>query len=453
MARNGGQRLTDRFALDVTEENVFDALDQWAEDKFWPALGSASIDDSAFRELKLEIDTTRRSAALKQQMEQGEVTEARLLTKPGVSRKRHIGIRLPTGITYQAGDYLAILPTNPPATIRRVMKRFSLPWDAMMTIDPSAITFLPTGEQLSVHDILSSMVELNQSVTAKLTTTLSRCIADGKAGQDLLTRAKDPRTLESTTLLDLLEEYPSADFPFGAYLAAMPAMRIRQYSISSSPLAQPSIATLTWSVVDAPPKGQSNNNNTTANFLGTCSTYLERLTPGDKVQLALRPSRSGFHPPSDNSTPLLMACAGTGLAPFRGFVAERAIKTAAGATLAPALLFYGLSAPDEDDMYREEFDAWEAQGVVSIRRAFSQRPEMSEGCRYVQNRILHDRKEVVESFRRGALVYVCGAGRVGVGVEGVMAEIRMEERGIGEEEARRWVQEQKSERFWADIFS
>jgi cytochrome P450/NADPH-cytochrome P450 reductase len=279
--------------------------------------------------------------------------------------------------------------------------------------------------------------------------TLTKCLADEKQSQELQALAKDDKKLKGLTLLALLEKYPSAEFSFGAFLAAMPAMRVRQYSISSSPLSDPSVATLTWSVLDAPDK----SGRTDGNFLGVCSTYLERLSPGDWVQIALRPSRTGFQPPSDDTSAMIMACAGTGLAPFRAFVSERAIKKSQGADIGPALLFYGAHAPDEDDMYKEEFDAWEQQGVVSVHRAFSAAPERTKGCKFVQDRIWEDREEVADMFRNGAHVYLCGAGIVGIGVEQAMARIRCEQKGCSEEEAKAWVAEQKGGRYWADVFS
>jgi cytochrome P450/NADPH-cytochrome P450 reductase len=202
-------------------------------------------------------------------------------------------------------------------------------------------------------------------------------------------------------------------------------------------------------VIDAPDKSGRTN----GNFLGVCSTYLERLSPGDWVQIALRPSRTGFHPPGDDNAAMIMACAGTGLAPFRGFMSERAIKKEQGSDVGPALLFYGLNGPDEDDMYRDEFDKWEKQGVVSVRRAFTLASEQSKGCKYVQDRIWEDRDEVADMFRKGAQVYLCGAGVVGVGVEQAMARIKRQESGCSEEEAKAWVAEQKGGRYWADVFS
>lgn len=450
-AKNGGVPLTDRVALNVTEANVFDALDEWTKTKLWPSLGYDQDDDTlGMEEFKVQIDPQRRGGALKQDLQLGQIVETRLLTtKPGSPRKRHLSIALPSGMTYQTGDYLAVLPLNSSRVVQRVLRRFKLPWDAMLTIDPKAITSLPKGQQLSAHDILSGMVELSQPVTAKALSAVKATISDEEEIAAVERFTSDARALSATSLLEILELCPSSSFSFGAFLGCLPAMRVRQYSISSSPLADPSVCTLTYSVIDAPPRSGSQG----GHFHGVCSTYLERLSIGDTVQIGLRPSRTGFNVPADDERPIIMACAGTGLAPFRAFVHERAIKQEAGRKIGPALLFYGLNAPDEDDMYRDQFDEWEKRGVVSVRRAFTDANDQSEGCKFVQDRIWHDREQVLELFRRNAALYFCGAGIVGSGVDKAIMQIRIEQAQCSEEEAKKWVSEQKGERYWADTFA
>jgi cytochrome P450/NADPH-cytochrome P450 reductase len=456
LVKNGGRRLVERAALNVTEGNVFDAFDEWLEKSLWPSLGSSNAGAAAGpKELKLEIDTQSRSTALGQEMQQGEVTETRLLSsesRAGGSRKRHIGIRLPSGSTYRAGDYLAVLPLNPHETVVRVLQRFSLPWDARIKIDAdTATTFLPTGERISAHDILTGMVELGQPVTGKSISAVADSIPDAQERKKLQEESENLDFQKTNvTLLDLLERYPSATLPFGAFLAALPAMRVRQYSISSSPLRDPSVCTLTYSVIDAPHKSNSKGGH---NFLGVCTNYLDRLTVGTRVQIALRPSRAGFHPPQDDEVPMVMACAGTGLAPFRAFVSERAFKHTSGKRVGPALLFYGLRAPDEDDMYREELDGYEKQGWLQVRRAYSAAPDKSAGAKHVQDRIWQDRKEVLGLFERDAHIYLCGSGDVGAAVDDVLARIWADHTGLGEDEAKEQLSKTKGERYWSDIFS
>ncbi|KAI1052139.1 hypothetical protein LB506_003783 [Fusarium annulatum] len=371
----------------------------------------------------------------------------RLLSKPGAPRKRHIGIILPSGTTYRAGDYLAVLPLNHPDVVHRVMRRFNLPWDATVVIDGSKSTSLPTDQPLSVQNLLAGMLELGQPVTERQAQQLAETIPDKTKSDELKERVNQGNIHKlNTTLLDLLEDYPSATYSFGQYLAALPALHLRQYSISSSPIASPSPSecSLTYSVIDAPARGSSQGHR----YLGVASTYLERLQPGDHLQVGVRPSRSGFHLPIDNKTPIVMACAGTGLAPFYGFVAERA-----GLDVGTALLFYGCNDPDEDDLYRQQFDEWEHEGVVKVYRAYTFASKKSENCKFVQDRMWFDRKDIVASFRQGAQIYICGAGIVGSSIQKVLVKIKAEVADCDEETAAEWVDSMKGERYWADVFA
>ena len=233
-------------------------------------------------------------------------------------------------------------------------------------------------------------------------------------------------------------------------------MRIRQYSISSSPLASPTTCTLTYAVVDtpAPPPLDTNFRHHHDRIHGVATTYLASLSPGDKLLVSVRPSHTAFHPPLDIATiPILMICAGSGLAPFRGFVQERAMQLAAGRTLAPALLFIGCRHPEKDALYAEELARWVEQGAVDVRYAFSRCPEKSEGCKYVQERLWHDRKEAKELWEKGARIYVCGSGAVGDGVGEAIMRAYREGKECKVEDAEAWFQKLRNERFVSDVFA
>ena len=117
-------------------------------------------------------------------------------------------------------------------------------------------------------------------------------------------------------------------------------------------MANPGLASLTYGVVDRPAKSG------TGRHVGVASSYLASLQEGDKVQVAIRSATKGFQLPAEpHKTPIVCVGAGTGLAPFRAFVQERAIMRARGQALAPAVLFYGCRDPAVDDLYRDEFDA------------------------------------------------------------------------------------------------
>jgi cytochrome P450/NADPH-cytochrome P450 reductase len=151
---------------------------------------------------------------------------------------------------------------------------------------------------------------------------------------------------------------------------------------------------------------------------------------------------------------MVMVCAGTGLAPFRGFLQERAVQAGNGQTVGPALLFFGCDHPDVDFLYRDELSAWEAAGVVSVRPAFYKAPQGD--VTFVQHRVWQDRADVADLFRRGAHVYVCGDGkRMAPAVRDTFVRIYQEAVGVTLEAAEAWVDriERESGRYVSDVFA
>ena len=182
------------------------------------------------------------------------------------------------------------------------------------------------------------------------------------------------------SILDILEEHANIKLPFGTYLEMLPAMRVRQYSISSSPLHNSQRPTLTVSVVEAPALSGK-----TELFLGVASTFLAGLRAGDVVQIAVRAASAAFHPPEDPSVPMVMFAAGSGFAPMRGFLQERAVQKQAGREVAKSLLFFGCRSPREDFLYGDsDLKEWQELDIVEVRPAFSRSNADSRGCKYVQ---------------------------------------------------------------------
>lgn len=376
------------------------------------------------------------------------------------STKKHIELQLPASMTYRAGDYLAVLPENPRENIERVFHRFSLPLDGSLYIK-SKDTFLPHGTPLLIRDVLGSYVELSQPATRRNVKTLLHHTTDSATKMSLTSIGGDyfvsSITATKTSVLDLLEAYPAINLPFQTYLAMLPSLRPRQYSISSSPLTDPGVCTLTYSVLDAPSFA-----NKSRRFLGTSSNHLASLRPGDRLLATVQPSAPAFHLPQEPriSAPMIMLCAGTGIAPFRGFVQERAVLMTKGKNVGPALLYVGFRDEKMDRLYVDEMEAWAQMGAVDIRWVCSRVEKegeagRKEGGTYVQDRLWDERDEIrglVEN--KDAMVYVCGSRAVADGVERVMKRLRMEWQGgcCGVEEAERWLEEAKGRTYMADVF-
>lgn len=231
--------------------------------------------------------------------------------------------------------------------------------------------------------MLSGYIELSQPATTRDLKALIET-STSEATTRILNALMDDYSqnvlAKRLSVLDILENYRDIRVDFGTFLRLLPSMRVRQYSISSSPLVDPQRATLTISVLEAPAiSGRSEP------FLGVASTYLGGLRPNDRVQLSVRPSNAAFHPPTDLTVPLIMFCAGSGLAPMRGFLQERAVQKRSGRDVATSLLFFGCRAPTQDFLYSDsDLKEWAKLGVVDIRPAFARVSDESLGCKYVQ---------------------------------------------------------------------
>ncbi|KAK7912102.1 Bifunctional cytochrome P450 reductase [Apiospora marii] len=467
MSKAGGERLTAKGSTDAKMGDIFADWDAWTANELWTHVSSdAKKTDNAPMKPTIEMDVSKadRAAHLQQNVQWATVTSTKKLTNEEASEKRQIEFELPEGVTYSSGDYLTVLPLNPEDTVRRVVKRFGLPWDGIITINKSGSTTLPTGKGVSIFDLLRGYVEIGQPVTRKELELIAASTQDAEDKAQLLSLAADEAAFKEKiaatrmTILDLLEQHPTCTMPFPEYLALLPPLRPRYYSISSSPLASPTTCALTYSVIDEP-----SWSSTTSRFVGVAGTYLRSLTQGDKALVAVRSTNHYFRLPADpEATPIVMICAGSGIAPFRAFVQERAVLVrerggADKAKLAPAVLFVGCRSAGADRLYGDELDAWQKLGAVDVRYAFSRDEARSEGCRYVQDRLLHDCADVLEMWDKGARFYVCGSGNMAKGVGQAASQIVMDRRrGRGEEVTEEDVEDFKgrmrNERFIADIF-
>ena len=163
--KHGASKITDIGLGDVGAGDIFNDFDKWQDEQLWSALGGETEEEDS---LEMEVDTNTRKSKLRQDMKEAVVLGNELLTAEGEPEKRHITLKLPTGMTYRVGDYLAVLPINNGKNIRRVLKHYGLPWDAVLTIKSGANTTLPTGYPISAMDVLGAYVELSQPATRKV---------------------------------------------------------------------------------------------------------------------------------------------------------------------------------------------------------------------------------------------------------------------------------------------
>lgn len=175
MAARGASRICPLGLADAAKGEMFTEFEQWEDEVFWPAISAKygtteeGVDGEAPFNPNLAIQfSSPRSFTLHQDVKEAVLVDARVLTAPGASQKNHVEISLPAGMTYQTGDYLAVLPINPAETVNRAMRRFSLAWDSTITIAADGRTTLPTNTPVRAYDVLSSYVELSQPATKRV---------------------------------------------------------------------------------------------------------------------------------------------------------------------------------------------------------------------------------------------------------------------------------------------
>lgn len=454
----GGCRIVPLGLSDVAEGNELTDFEVWEDDTLWPALtkkyGAVAPEGPA---MSVEV-TSPRKVTLHQDVKEASVVGSTILTAKDAFVKQSVEIQLPQGMTYKAGDYLAVLPVNPGDHVDRVLRHFHLPRDAHLTISANAVTSLPDNISVAAVDIFGSYLELAQPATKRNILALADFSEDQATKQKIQSLAADDHyaseiVAKRLSVLDLLELNPSIILPISLFLGMLPPMRVRQYSISSSPLWNPNRVMLTYSVLDKPSLAGDNKRH-----VGVATSYLSSLREGDMLHVSVRPSHAAFHLPANNvKTPVIMIAAGAGIAPFRGFIQERAEIQGAGGTIAPGMLYFGCREPDKDDLYRQELDKWESSGVISVRRAYSRKVEESEGSRYVQNQLWRDRDLVMDLWEKGAQVYICGSRAVGDSVKAMFIDVcldaaKKQGKEMSREDTSKWFEGLKNTRYAIDIF-
>ncbi|MFJ2176865.1 bifunctional cytochrome P450/NADPH--P450 reductase [Streptomyces sp. NPDC087851] len=344
--------------------------------------------------------------------------------------KRFLRLRLPEGVTYRTGDHLAVLPRNPEDLVRRVAARFGLDLDRTVRLRARRRTrgALPVDRPLTVRRLLTDFVELQDPATREQVTTLAAHTPCPPERRPLTELAGAETFDERRSVLDLLEQYRACELPFERFLELLPVLRPRHYSISSSAQAAPGEVDLMVSLLAAPHRGGEGT------FRGVASHHLRTVTAGDTVQARVLPCNEAFRLPEDESVPVILVSAGTGLAPFRGAVLDRA-HTGSTGTL---LCYFGCDHPDVDYLHHEELEAAQAAGAASLRPAFMHAPE--DGVRFVQDRIARESDEVRAALEAGGRVYVCGDGRrMAPAVREAFMAVHRRHTGADDEAAAAWL--------------
>lgn len=324
----------------------------------------------------------------------------RRLNKEGSEKETwHVEFDLSqSGLDYAAGDSFGLFPKNELGLVDQII--------AML--GASHITQL-RGK--SLRDVLQSDVSLSPAPDAlfELISFLTGGAQREKAR--LLAQGEDPDgDAAALDVLAVLQKFSGVRPHPEAFVEALEPLQPRLYSISSSPKAAPGRLSLT---VDAVRYVVGKRKR-----LGVASTFLAmRAAPGDKLPAYVQKAH-GFGLPSDPDTPIIMIGPGTGVAPFRAFLQERAAIRATGKNW----LFFGHQRSAHDFFYGDEFDQMKASGLLT-RLSLAWSRDGNEKF-YVQDRMREVGRDLWAWLAEGAHVYVCGdAKRMAKDVERALVDI------------------------------
>ena len=290
-------------------------------------------------------------------------------------------------LTYEAGDALAVVPSNDPALVADILKAAHLIGDEV--VDIPKLGTRPIGEALA------HILQI---------TRLSRKLVDAyaKAGDLALLKGllqPEQQThldtyLSDRGLIDLLTEHTNVINSAQQLADLLPKLAPRLYSISSSPKAHAGEVHATVAVVRYRAHNRERG--------GVCSTlFADRTDLHGTLPVYIQHNKK-FRLPIDPAAPIIMIGPGTGIAPFRGFLHERCATSATGRNW----LFFGDRSAATDFLYRDELDQMLASGhLTRLDTAFSR--DQAHKI-YVQDRMLEHGAEFFAWLEQGATIYVCG---------------------------------------------
>jgi sulfite reductase (NADPH) flavoprotein alpha-component len=370
------------------------------------------------------------------------LVENRALTRPGSAKDtRHLVLSLAgSGLAYTAGDSLGVYPTNRPELVDEVLRRLGATGD-----EPVAPAALKLAAPIPLRDALGARLALAGPTRKFLELLAARTTDAAERSRLAALLAPDAKEalaafLHEREFVDLLAEFPGARLAPPEFADQLRRLMPRLYSIASSARVHPDEAHLTVAVVRYATNGRERH--------GVCSTFLAERAQMHATPVPVFVTHSHFRVPEDGARDIIMVGPGTGIAPFRAFLQERAATGAVGRNW----LFFGDQRRATDFLYEDEWEDWRRRGVLTrLDLAFSR--DQAEKV-YVQDRMRAAAAELWAWLEGGASFYVCGdAKRMAKDVDAALHEIVAAQGGLEAAAAAEYVKRLKKEhRYLRDVY-
>jgi sulfite reductase (NADPH) flavoprotein alpha-component len=428
LAELGGTRLLDRVDADVAYKAP---AAQWVEDVL-NALTGAGTAAAATAPATAGVVAEVVAEYTAENPWPAKVLDSIQLNGRGSDKETyHIELDLAgSGLHYAPGDALAVVPANHLPLVEEVLLAARLSDTTAVQVAGES---LPLAAALATH---RELTVLTRDVLERYAT-----LAPHAGLQALLTdQSRLQPYLYGRDVADLLTEFPSEQLTAQALADVLRPLPSRAYSIASSLLAHPEEVHLTVGAVRYEAFGRQKH--------GVCSSFLaDRVAVGDTTRVYVQQNEY-FRLPQSGATDIIMIGAGTGVAPFRAFVEERAELGAAGRNW----LLFGNPHFTTDFLYQAEWLQHLKKGTLSrLDVAFSRDQAQKV---YVQDRLLEASRDVFGWLENGAQLYVCGdKTRLGSAVQTALTQVVQKEAGLSADEATAYVKNlRKQRRYLEDVY-
>jgi sulfite reductase (NADPH) flavoprotein alpha-component len=352
-----------------------------------------------------------------------------LLSKSGGAKEAfHLTFEQVSGepFDYRCGDSAALWPEND----RDDMESILLHWGI--------------EKEQRINDITMEELFQRQYCIAHLTERFLEAVREqlGRQEREVFDRYRDEHAFQTASLGDVIDLFPSVKFTAAELPPLLKKMKPRLYSIASATALRADRMDLAIVVV-------SYENFRKRNRYGVASHYLcHRLPLRKPIRAFIAHAKFGL--PVDTSKDIIMVGPGTGIAPFRAFLQERAVLRTGGTAVGRNWLFFGEQYRASNFYYRDEFEHWQHSGDLTyLDLAFSRDQDYKI---YVQDRMRERGEELWNWLRGGAYFYVCGeAAHMAKDVEGALLEIIHHHGGVDTPE--KFLQHLKEEnRYQRDVY-
>jgi len=424
----GAARLAPRQDCDVDYEEAYTAWFDTAITAIQPAAGAA-VATPSFAVTAPAVEYGKKHPF------PAELTGRVHLNGKGSAKETlHIELSLEgSGLAYEPGDALAVLPVNAPDVIKDILHTTGLTGNEEVEVKNIGPKLLADAlrEDFDItalsRNVLTKLAEITQSPT--LTELLEEENKD-----------EFKAYTEGRQIIDALHDFGNKRIAPQDLASIFRKLPPRLYSIASSPLAHPGEVHLTVGAVRYHTHGRQRK--------GVASTYLPDLVhPGDHVPVFVQPNKN-FRLPADGDTPVIMVGPGTGIAPFRAFVEHRATLGTPGKNW----LFFGDQHYTYDFLYQLEWqDHLKSGALTRLDVAFSRdQPEKV----YVQHRMRERGADLFAWLEEGAHFYVCGdASRMAHDVHETLIAIVQNHGALTRDNAEAYVETlKKTKRYQRDVY-